>query len=121
MGFFNRVHEIVKVIPEGRVMSYGDIARTMGEPKKAKFVGFAMKFCPTGYPWHRVVRSDGRVVTGNLQVMVLRKEGVPFIEDGYVDMDKCRLHPAEVEMLLSGAEFVPQDKDERPPMIGDDE
>ena len=82
MGFFNRVHEIVKVIPEGRVMSYGDIAKVMGEPRKARFVGFAMKFCPTGHPWHRVVRSDGRVVTGNLQVMVLRKGVYPLSTTG---------------------------------------
>ena len=54
MGFFKRVHEIVKLIPEGCVMSYGDIAQVMGEPKKAKFVGFAMKFCPGSYPWQRV-------------------------------------------------------------------
>lgn len=98
MGFFKQVHEIVRRIPEGRVMSYGDIANAMEQPGKARFVGFAMKFCPNDYPWHRVVRSDGRVVTGALQVMLLQKEGVPFIVDGYVDMDKCKVYPHE--MLL---------------------
>ena len=103
MGFFKRVHEIVKLIPEGCVMSYGDIAQVMGEPKKARFVGFAMKFCPGSYPWQRVVRQDGKVVTGNLQVMVLQREGVIFTEPGYVNMERCRIMPAEMQLIIDGA------------------
>lgn len=123
MGFFKRVHDIVALIPSGRVMNYGDIAEILGEPKKAKFVGFAMKFCPTGHPWHRVVRKDGRVVTGALQVMVLEKEGVPFIADGYVDMEKCKVYPAEMQLLMSGAELVTlseEDGQETLPLLGDE-
>ncbi|MEA4920974.1 MAG: MGMT family protein [Clostridiaceae bacterium] len=100
MGFFKRVHEVVSFIPAGRVMSYRDIAELLDDPKKARFVGFAMKLCPSDYPWHRVVKNDGRVVTGALQVMILKKEGVPFVIDGYVDMEKCKIYPAEMQLMM---------------------
>ena len=63
MGFFAQVHKVVGLIPEGRVMSYGDIAETLGSAKKARYVGFAMRFCPSELPWQRVVKQNGRVVT----------------------------------------------------------
>lgn len=107
MGFFKQVHEIVKLIPEGRVMSYGDIAKTLGRPKNARMVGWAMKLCPTAYPWHRVVRNDGRVVSGDVQVLILYREKVPFRDVGFVDIEQCRLTPEEMTLISQGAEYVP--------------
>lgn len=107
MGFFKQVHETVKLIPEGRVMSYGDIAKVLEKPKSARMVGWAMKLCPTDYPWHRVVRNDGRVVSGDMQVLLLYREKVPFKVDGYVDIEKCRLTPEEMTLISQGAEYVP--------------
>lgn len=100
MGFFKRVHKVVSYIPEGRVMSYGDIADFINEPGKTRFVGFAMKFCPDEYPWHRVVKKDGRLTMGDMQAMILRKEGVTFNEMGCVDMDKYKVHPTEMHLIM---------------------
>lgn len=99
MGFFKRVHKVVSYIPEGRVMSYGDIAETLGEPKMARFVGFAMKFCPNDYPWHRVVKSDGRLTMGSMQFMLLNRENIPFDDYG-VDIEKCKVYPAEMHLMM---------------------
>ena len=81
------------MIPCGRVVSYGDIARAIGYPRKARFVGFAMRACPDELPWHRVVMADGSIAGGAfapVREMLLRQEGVPFLPDGRVDMKKCR-------------------------------
>ena len=91
--FFQSVYEIVGRIPYGSVMSYGDIARALGCPRRARFVGFAMRACPDTLPWHRVVMADGTVTGGDfapLRRALLEGEGVPFLPDGRVDMQKCR-------------------------------
>ena len=94
-GFFERTYELVRQIPEGRVASYGQLARMMGEPRKARFVGFAMHASPGmagGVPCHRVVFKDGRLAPGfafggpDVQRSMLEAEGVGFTEDGRVDM-----------------------------------
>ena len=103
MGFFKTVHQIVRNIPTGRVMSFGDIAGLMGEPRKARFVGFAMRTCPHEYPWHRVVRADGSLVIGERQRAMLEHEHIPFCEDGTVDMDKCKVYPAEMHLMMQSA------------------
>lgn len=92
-SFFQRVYAIVAAIPKGSVLSYGDIARAIGYPRKARFVGFAMRACPEYLPWHRVVMADGSIAGGDfapVREMLLRREGVPFLPDGRVDMQKCR-------------------------------
>lgn len=48
-GFFARVYEMVRQIPEGCVATYGQVARLVGEPRKARFVGFALHVNP--HPW----------------------------------------------------------------------
>lgn len=96
-GFFERSYELVRQIPVGRVASYGQIARMMGEPRKARFVGFAMHASPGmsgGVPCHRVVFADGRLAPGfafggpGRQRELLEDEGVGFLDDGRVDMDR---------------------------------
>ena len=103
MSFFKTVHQIVRNIPTGRVMSFGDIAGLMGEPRKARFVGFAMRACPHEYPWHRVVKADGSLVIGERQRAMLEREGVHFDADGRVDMDKCKVYPAEMHLMMQSA------------------
>ena len=93
-GFFKAVYAVVAEIPEGRVMTYGDIAKTIGFPNRARYVGYAMRTCPDDLPWHRVVRADGSIAGGGfapVRRMLLEREGIPFLEDGRVDMDRCRL------------------------------
>ena len=62
-NFFNDVYEVVKLIPKGRVTSYGAIAHYLGAKSGARMVGWAMHGCPKGVPAHRVVNSAG-LLTG---------------------------------------------------------
>lgn len=97
-SFFERTYEVVRQIPEGRVASYGQVARMLGEPRKARFVGFALHASPGmagGVPCHRVVFKDGSLAPGfafggpDEQRRLLEGEGVSFLPDGRVDMDRC--------------------------------
>lgn len=60
-GFFNKVYEIVKSIPYGKVANYGTVAILMGHPRAAKQVGWALHANPDPehIPCHRVVKKDG--------------------------------------------------------------
>lgn len=97
--FFERVYGVVKQIPAGRVASYGQVARMLGEPRKARFVGYAMHASPGmagGVPCHRVVFADGRLADGfafggpGEQRRLLEAEGVGFTPDGRVELDAYR-------------------------------
>ncbi len=91
--FFEQVYDIVEKIPYGKVVSYGQIAWMLGAPKAARQVGWAMHSCPDELPWQRVVKADGEITGGEyagLRRARLVAEGVPFLPDGRVDMEKCR-------------------------------
>ena len=97
-NFFQRVFDIVKQIPEGRVTTYGQIARMIGEPRKARYVGFAMHQSPGvagGVPCHRVVFKDGSLAPGfafggpDAQRVLLENEDITVLPDGRVDMKVC--------------------------------
>lgn len=105
MGDFSeRVYATVRRVPSGAVVSYGQVARLIGEPRKARFVGYAMHDSPDpwdpeakrGIPCHRVVFKDGRLAPGfafggeDEQRARLEAEGVAFTEDGRVDMAACQ-------------------------------
>ena len=92
MKFSDRVYEIVKQIPLGQVVSYGQIARILGIPRGARQVGWAMADCPENLPWQRVVMADGSITGGqwaDLRRAILMDEGIPFLSDGRVNMSKC--------------------------------
>lgn len=98
-GFFERAYDVVRQIPRGRVATYGQIAAMMGEPRKARYVGFAMHASPGvagGVPCHRVVFADGSLAPGfafggpGAQRTMLKEEGVTFMPSGRVDMRCCR-------------------------------
>lgn len=91
-AFFSRVYEIVRQIPSGKAISYGQIARLLGAPGAARQVGWAMRRCPSDLPWQRVVRSDGSISGGlhaDLRRALLEAEGAVFLPDGRVDMCAC--------------------------------
>ena len=91
--FYKQVYEIVERIPYGQVISYGEIARLLGRPRAAREVGRAMRNCPDGLPWQRVVMADGSITGGmfaNIRRAMLESEDVPFLPDGRVDMARCR-------------------------------
>jgi methylated-DNA-protein-cysteine methyltransferase-like protein len=93
-SFFQQVYEIVKNIPPGFVMSYGQIALLLGHPRGSRLVGWAMHTCPAPLPWHRVIKKSGEVPLSNpfhpesAQRNLLQKEGISFLASGRVDMKK---------------------------------
>ena len=91
--FYQQVYDIVAQVPSGKVVSYGQIARMLGRPRAAREIGRAMRICPDGLPWQRVVMQDGAIAGrgfAQLQRAMLEAEGVGFLPDGRVDMDQCR-------------------------------
>lgn len=98
MSFFDRVYEVVKSIPCGKVLSYGDVARLAGSPHSSRQVGWALHNNPMPgvIPCHRVIFKDGSVSSGfafggpEVQRAMLEAEGVTFGADGRTDMDKFR-------------------------------
>ena len=78
------VYHVVRRIPAGCVLTYGEIARRVGRPGRARAVGHAMRVCPSDLPWHRVVNASGGIslrapqsgmVTQRIR---LEQEGVTF-------------------------------------------
>jgi methylated-DNA-protein-cysteine methyltransferase-like protein len=103
--FFALVYDILTRVPAGRVVSYGQLARAAGNPRAARGVGWAMRRCPDRLPWQRVVMADGSVTGGayaDMRRALLEAEGVPFLPDGRVDMDACRLPDAALRDRLRG-------------------
>jgi methylated-DNA-protein-cysteine methyltransferase-like protein len=86
---------MVRRIPRGQVATYGQIAVMLGWPRAARAVGYAMRHCPPGVPWHRVVNASGGIslranVSGMLtQRLLLEQEGVP-VRKGRVRLDRHR-------------------------------
>lgn len=90
--FFEQIYSVVRQIPLGKVVSYGQIARMLGRPRAAREVGWAMRCCPEDLPWQRVVMVDGSIIGGiysDMRRMLLEDEGVAFLPDGRVDMAGC--------------------------------
>jgi methylated-DNA-protein-cysteine methyltransferase-like protein len=89
------VWSLVRGVPAGRVVTYGQVAALLGQPGAARAVGQAMRACPDGVPWHRVVngrggispRGDGAGVVS--QHLLLEGEGVRF-RRGRVDLERFR-------------------------------
>ena len=96
--FFQRVYEVVAGIPKGKVVTYGQIAAALGDPRQARTVGWALHSTPEwlDIPWHRVVNSSGgistRHTTGdlNIQRKLLEDEEIVFNEDGRLDLERYR-------------------------------
>ncbi len=99
MTTFERVYEVVKMIPKGRVASYGQIAEAIGNPRLSRVVGYALHVNPEPgvIPCHRVVKRDGEVSSAfafggaNRQVELLEAEGVEFLDETHVDMARFRV------------------------------
>ena len=73
--FQKQVWEISKLIPKGRVSTYGAIAQSVGFPNHSRHVGKAMGGCPKDIPAHRVIASGGKLSVPEFQVR-LEKEGI---------------------------------------------
>lgn len=93
---FQKVYEVVKQIPRGRVTTYGQIALLIGNPRLSRAVGFALHVNPEPgvIPCHRVVNRMGQVAPGfafggeGIQRELLEAEGIEFTLDGRVNMKR---------------------------------
>lgn len=96
MSFYQRVYEIVRQIPKGKVTTYGHIAYMLGSPRASRVVGYALHVNPEPQttPCHRVVNRDGRLAPNfafggaEIQKQLLEQEGVAVSEEMRVDLEK---------------------------------
>lgn len=95
--FFDRVYEVTRLIPYGRVTSYGAIARFLGTGRSARMVGWALNVChsrPGFVPAHRVVNRNGLLTgkrhfgTPTLMQQLLENEGLVVEENRIVNFDE---------------------------------
>ena len=99
MSVFEKIYEVVKQIPKGKVATYGQVALLAGNPRWARVVGYALHNNPAPgiIPCHRVVNREGRVAEafvfggGIAQRELLEQEGIVFRKDGTVDLQKYGL------------------------------
>ncbi len=94
---FQRILAVIRRIPRGRVMTYGQVAAAAGLPRGARVVGYALRGCHGAVPWQRVVglRRKGRAhvtikdpVGAAVQRQMLEREGVAFTRDGAIDLER---------------------------------
>jgi methylated-DNA-protein-cysteine methyltransferase-like protein len=97
---FKSVFALVKKIPKGRVMTYGQIATLLESRISPRAVGWAMHGCPKGVPWQRVVNASGGMSTdripeipAGMQRAILEAEGIRFRPTGRLDLEKYRWTP----------------------------
>ncbi len=100
-GYRERVFRIVRSIPRGRVMTYGQIAEILGEGYTPRTVGFVMHSSNDKTPWHRVVNAQGGCSTRGIvlppdkQQRMLEAEGVSFNERGRCELQTYLWIPVE--------------------------
>ena len=90
----HRIWQVVALIPSGKVVTYGNVARQAGMPGAARRVGMALRRLPadTRIPWHRVINAQGRISLpeGSTSQLTQRErleaEGILFRVNGSVDL-----------------------------------
>ncbi len=102
--FYQRVYDLVRQIPYGRVMTYGQIAVLLGKPTASRAVGYALHRTPNGQqiPWQRVINSQGKISPRGagdklheppLQRVLLESEGIEFNALGKIRLEQYRWEP----------------------------
>lgn len=100
--YYDRVYELVRRVPSGQVVTYGQVAVLLGAPAAARAVGYALHNLPgdSDVPWWRVLNAGGRIslkgrgASADLQAALLADEGVAFV-DGRTELTKYRWWPDE--------------------------
>lgn len=100
MDFAYHVLNIIRAVPPGSVVTYGQVAALAGFPKRARHVGHALRGCPGDVPWHRVLGAGGAVRTDppQRQLELLRGEGVVTLTSR-VSLKKYQWSPAPLAFL----------------------
>ncbi len=102
--FFQRIKDIIKNIPEGKVATYGQIAAYAGDPRGARQVVWVLRSSSQkdNLPWHRVINRKGRISLRpgqgyEDQKALLEEEGVTFDSTDTIDFDQYLWHPHETQ------------------------
>jgi len=98
--FHRAVYRLVRKVPRGKVVTYGQVAAILGHPRAARAVGQALRLLPRNLlgvvPWQRVINAAGAishrgdVLRPDLQRELLAAEGVRFDRSGRVDLERLR-------------------------------
>jgi methylated-DNA-protein-cysteine methyltransferase-like protein len=103
--FYERTYSMVRLIPEGQVATYGQIACLLGAPHWARQVGYALAALRDAQvPWHRVVNAKGgispRAEPGyeELQRVMLESEGIVFDEKGFIPLEQFQWNYDEASL-----------------------
>jgi len=109
ISFYDKVYEVVRLIPVGKVTSYGAIATYLGTAQSSRMVGWAMNNAGSLFPYvpaHRVVNRNG-LLTGKhhfgaptIMQELLEAEGIQVVDDQIVDFEKHFWNPM-IELDLS--------------------
>lgn len=96
--FVDRVHAIVRAVPRGHVVTYGQLARLAGRPHAAREVGWIAHAGRKGIPWQRVVNRFGEMASGYGggragQQVALRRDGIAIATDQHVDLSVYQWWP----------------------------
>ncbi|MCD4772651.1 MAG: MGMT family protein [Bacteroidales bacterium] len=104
-SFFEKVYQVAKLIPRGKVTTYGAIAEYLGTKGSARMVGWAMNKSlsfPEEIPAHRVVNRNG-ILSGkqhfgnpNIMQQLLENEGIKVIDDKIIDLEKYFWNPTSL-------------------------
>jgi len=97
---YDRFYAIVRTVPKGKVVTYGQVAKLAGFPRLARQVGYAMAALPEGskVPWQRVINAQGRCSQADRgdrleQIAILKQEGVTANAEGVIDLNRYRWVP----------------------------
>lgn len=109
-NFYEAVYALVRKIPKGFVMTYGQIATILGAPRAARAVGYAMRASGRheDVPWQRVINSRGGISARSevgrpiIQEQLLKREGVKFDESGVCDLEAYRWEPSDPGVFYYG-------------------
>jgi methylated-DNA-protein-cysteine methyltransferase related protein len=112
-GLYERIYQLIALVPPGKVATYGDIANILGGCE-ARTVGYALNALPAGrddVPWQRIVNSQGGISTrGTDQRALLEGEGILFDAHGRIPLNRFRWQGP-------GFEDQPQDEAGQLPMF----
>ena len=110
---YERIYRVVQQIPEGKVATYGQVAKLAGLPGRARQVGYALFRIAPGFtvPWQRVINAKGeisesphRLGNDDYQRVLLEAEGVVFDHQGRIELAKYLWQPVPGALLLVESE-----------------
>ncbi len=92
-SIYDRVYRVIRMIPVGKVATYGQVSYLVGPPCMPRRVGWALAALRTHavefpVPWQRVVNAKGESSVGNPQISLLKEEGICFDARGRIDLDR---------------------------------